>query len=217
MLKVKSLRHAQSLKGTALGKVLDAFHYPATLTNSKDRFVYVNKAFTARYGFSEKEILGLSPTILVPRDFPAGELKALKKHIATRQNGWEGPLINQTKLFEPILIYLRTAPIRPSKHLPTLLYLGFSASPEEIKDAETELFSLFAGALLLDGLELTKLSKKKVERSRQYEVCRLHKLGYSTKEIASIMGITVSTVNVVTWRARQSPSKANPSTNTLIH
>lgn len=174
--------------------------------------MYVNKAFMARYGFSENEILGLSPTILVPKDFPEGELKALKKHIATKQHGWEGPLINRTKSFEPILIYLRTAPVRPDKCLPTLLYLGFSALPEEIKNAETELFSLLAGALLSGELVPTKSSKKGAEKSRQMEVCRLRDLGYSTKEIAAIMGITVSTVNVVKWRSRQAPTKAKLST-----
>lgn len=208
---MKSRRPAQSLRDTALCKALDGFPYPATLTNSKDRFVYVNKAFTTRYGFSEKEILGLSPTILVPKDFPEGELKALKRHIATRQHGWEGPLINRTKSLEPILIYLRTAPVRPDKRLPTLLYLGFSALPEEIKNAETELFSLLAGALLSGELMSTKSSKKGAEKSRQLEVCRLRDLGYSTKEIAAIMGITSSTVNVVTWRAR----KAKPRTKDL--
>lgn len=201
-LKVQSPRLAHALKETGLCKALDAFSFPATLTNSKDRFVYVNRAFTVRYGFSETEILGLSPTILVPNDFPEGKLKALKKNIATRPAGWEGVLINQTRSQERIVVYLRTVALRPQRHLPNLFYLGFSALPEEIKKAEAELISLLSAALLMRRPE-GRISKADPEKTRQREVCQLRDLGYSTKEIAAIMGITVSTVNVVTWRARR--------------
>jgi PAS domain S-box-containing protein len=190
---------------SALANLLSSFGYPATITDSQNRFVYANPAFLKRYGYQLSEILGLSPRILTPRNLSEHEL--LDVDHSTLLTGWEGVLVNQTKQKKLFPIFLRTFPVRfDSKTKPTLFF-GISCDPKQKKKCTDELADRMLALLLqLPALKPGQSSAPAAQPQmgkRQREVQRLLALGYSYKEIAAMVGISVSTVRVVKWKLRE--------------
>ena len=191
------------IKASALGQALEEFAHPATLTNNQDRLVYANEAFCRFYGYALEEITGLSPRILLPTDFPERRLRTIRKRAHHPDGGWDGPVVNRTKRRDRVVVHLRTFPITPEPGSAPLYYLGVCCTPQQIRLAEFRLISLVMSKLIKYGTGPSVVPAIRQRGSRQAEAVKLRSLGYATKEIANIMGISPDTVNVTLWRHRK--------------
>ena len=76
-----------AIRGSRLGNLLEEFPYAATVANQDNVLVFVNRAFTQVYGWEEKEIISLTPRLLVPPDFPEFPLGRIRHAISKAPTG----------------------------------------------------------------------------------------------------------------------------------
>jgi PAS domain S-box-containing protein len=186
-----------------LDQLLEDFPFPASLADPTHRFVHVNPAFTDMYGWSREQIVGLPAAVLLPRNFSDAQLARILSRIADADEGWNGVVSHSRKDGRVIRMHCRTFPVKPSVDQGAVLNLGIYAPEAEMPRAETALVALLSGAVLNHGTGLLSARSLRVRRTRGEEICRLSALGYSRKEISSMMGISVSTVGVVLFRAKR--------------
>lgn len=190
----------EAIRGSQLGNLLEVFPHAATVANRDNTLVYVNPAFTRVYGWEEREILSLTPRLLVRRDFPEGQLREIRQAISSAPTGWCGQLENVTKSGTKFLARVWAARIRPSAELPCLYYIGLTVPADSGLRPEEELTSCLAGSLLQQKTARPS-GTDRLPRSQQIENLRL--LGYTTKEIAQVLGVEPNTINVAMHRERQ--------------
>jgi PAS domain S-box-containing protein len=198
MLAIKSQNRA--IRGSGFGRVLDDLPYAATIANADNLLVYVNPAFTSLYGWHEPEILGLTPRFLVDRTFPGKDLAQIKREIAGASGSWCGNIENVSKAGRKLLIRLWTMRIRPEHTLPCLYHLGLTAPAAANVRPEEDFASRLAGSLLAERRDDGPATDH-LPRSEQIENFRA--LGYSTKDIAQILGVAPNTINVALHRERK--------------
>lgn len=188
------------IRGSHFARVLDGVGYPVSLTNSLDEFVYVNPAFTARFGWGEEEIVGLKPTVLLPEGFPESELKTLRQRIAEPGVFWAGALPNRHKNGDLFSIELVTFSINLIEDLPKNLRVGISTE----KGLGAEAFSGLMASLcrVAYGAKTANDSPLKI-LGRPDQIENLYAHGYSTKEIAGFMNLGHNTPHVILHRARR--------------
>jgi PAS domain S-box-containing protein len=196
-----TLSRSQIDEQNELALALNDLSCAVSITDTYNKFVYVNQAFTLIYGWTSGEILGLTPGLLVPRLQAARWLDDFKREVL-KPGGWVGRVVNVTKSGVKILVSLRTFAVRPAKRGGPTFFIGLSSLNEDLREAECELVSRLASVSLARGIELKPLSVGRA-LSRQLQVCRLKALGYHTKDIAVMLGISASTVNVALFRERR--------------
>ncbi|MFM7749744.1 MAG: PAS domain S-box protein [Opitutaceae bacterium] len=189
-----------AIRGSRLGNLLEEFPYSATVANRDNVLVYVNRAFTQVYGWEEREILNLTPRLLVRRDFPEVQLREIRQAISTAPTGWCGQLENVTKSGKKFLARVWAARIRPNADLPCLYYIGLTVPAESGLRPKEELTSRLAGALLQQQ-SARPSAPDRISRSQQID--NLRSLGYTTKEIAQLLGVAPNSINVALHRERQ--------------
>jgi PAS domain S-box-containing protein len=193
-----ALRHA--VRQTSFAVLLDAFPYAATLTNASDQFVYANSAFSEKYGWSEEEIIGLKPSLLLPLSFITATLAPIRKEIEGSKLSWCGMIQNQHKNGSLFTIELMTFQIKMVAPLSPSLFLGISSPVGAISNALSELISSFCRVMF----ETPSPPKEELGVLRKHEqIIRLRQFGYSLKEIAGFLGVDINTPNVVLHRARR--------------
>jgi PAS domain S-box-containing protein len=200
-----------AIRGSRLGNLLERFPHATTVANQDNRLVFANRAFTRLYGWTEREIISLTPRILVPVDFPEDHLRKVRREISAAATGWCGKLENVTKTGRRFLARIWAARIRPGPDLPFLYYVGLTIPADSGVRPEEELTSLLAGAMLHE-----KPPKKPATRipSRPEMIENLRSLGYSTKEIAQVLGVAANTVNVALHRERRRTGPGNHGSRT---
>ncbi len=104
-----------------------------SITDMSDRFIFVNKAFLHEYGYSEAEILGQNPRMLLGSGSPAEIDDEI--FTQTRISGWNGELLNRRKDGSEFPISLRTSQIRDHEGR-TLGLIGLATNITERKRAE---------------------------------------------------------------------------------
>ncbi|MDR3459623.1 MAG: PAS domain S-box protein [Verrucomicrobiae bacterium] len=80
------------------------------ITDMEDRFTFANPAFLKVYGYTEAELLGKSPAILLSPDNPPtllGEIMA-----QSRAGGWRGEVLDRRKDGTDFWIYLSTSQVK---------------------------------------------------------------------------------------------------------
>jgi PAS domain S-box-containing protein len=189
----------EAIRNSRLGRVLEDFPHPTTVANGQNLLIHVNPAFTSFYGWSEPEILGLTPRLLVDRSFPEQELRKIKRRISTAPTSWCGTLENITKEGKRLLVRLWTLRLRPEPGLPRLFHLGVTVPASSDLRPEDELTARLAGAVLAER-RLPQPGTKRLSRVQQIRNFRT--LGYSTKEIADILGVAPNSINVALHRER---------------
>jgi PAS domain S-box-containing protein len=195
-----------AIRGSRLGNLLEEFPYAATVANQDNVLVFVNRAFTQVYGWEEKEIISLTPRLLVPPDFPEFPLGRIRHAISKAPTGWCGKLENVTKSGKKFLARVWAARIRPDPSLPNLYYLGLTVPADSDVRPEEELTSHLSGALLREKHS----NPSPVERlSRSALIHNLRSLGYTTKEIAQVLGVAPNTINVALHRERRRTGETN--------
>lgn len=190
----------KAIRNSRLGRVLEEFPHPSTVANGHNLLVYVNPAFTSLYGWEEREVLGLTPRFLVDRAFPEKELVRIKREITEAPTQWCGHIENVTKSRRKLLVRLWAMRVRPEHALPYLYYLGLTVPVVSNARPEEELTSRFAGFLLYDRHD-QRPGIEHLSRSQQIENFRA--LGYSTKDIAQILGVAPNSINVALHRERR--------------
>jgi PAS domain S-box-containing protein len=198
-----SADHCTLIKQSLLGELFDGFGYPCNVLSSAYRIVYVNRAFCRFYGYKLEQVIGLSPKVLLPRNFQSKKITDIQKHIIVKKKPHVGEIGNVTAKGSEIKVFIVIIPIVPIKSNNPVAHLSVCCIPEKKE------------AMLLSLLEhvsnFTYLYNKQVKREeikiksyqrgdRQAEIMKLTHLGYSTKEIAGIMGISISTVGFVKWK-----------------
>lgn len=200
MLTAKS--HSQLLCQTPWRTLIDSFPYPAALTNSRHRFLYINPAFERFYGKKLEEMVGISPWVLMPRTQDSVPIAQMRKALNSRTAMWAGSLTNVDASGKAVRIHLVAFGLRGGRSGPPVAYLSMVA-PEA--DGPTLLPAL-AQHLGENWLRQAATMKTELPISqdgrgeRQEEIMRLTRMGYSTKEIATFMGIATSTVANVKWK-----------------
>ena len=190
----------QAVRNSRLGRVLEDLPHPATVANAHNLLVYVNPAFTGFYGWDEREVLGLTPRFLVDPGFPQKELIRIKREITEAPTQWCGQVENVTKSRKRLLVRLWAMRVRPDPKLPCLYYLGLTVPVASNARPEEELTSRLAGSLLAERHD-AQTGTERLSRSQQIENFRA--LGYSTKEIAQILGVAPNSINVALHRERK--------------
>jgi PAS domain S-box-containing protein len=186
-----------------LQQLLDEFPFPASLGDASHCFVYVNPAFSEVYGWTRQEIVGLPGAILLPRNFSSTLLKRIQNRIAHSHAGWSEVISQAHKNGGQLHMHCRAFPVKPSLAQNPVLHLGIFAPPGKLAEVETALVALLTGAVLNHAAMNGSARAFRVRRTRGEEICRLAALGYSRKEISAMMSISVSTVGVVLFRAKQ--------------
>lgn len=188
------------IRRSHLAEVIDGFGYAVTLTNSLDEFVYVNPAFSDRFGWCEAEIVGLKPAVLLPEGFPESDFKTLRQRIAEPGVIWAGAVRNRNKNGDIFTIELVTFSINLIEALPRNLRVGISAEPGLIGEAFSGLMALLCRVAY--GVKTGSVGPvKKLGRPDQIENLYAH--GYNTKEIAGFMNLGHNTPHVILHRARR--------------
>ena len=202
---LRALEHHRLVKQSALARLFDEFEFPVTFTNSGNRFVYVNRAFLTFYRYSEAAIIGLSPRVLMPRNFCQKRLAKIDATVAGRKLPWEGTLPNVTADGKLVSIQLLAVPINPTVSPLSSGYLGITCEEGQKHRLTGELLKHLGSFALNLALPTLPKSKEGSYRrgDRQKEVMRLSQMSYSAKEIGTIMGIAASTVANVRWKLTQ--------------
>src|ERR1017187_8650690 len=106
------------------------------ITDSENRFTFVNQSFVKAYGYSQEEVLGRKPDFLYSPKNPPG----LCEHIFRQTLGgsWTGELLNRRKDGTEFPISLGTSEIKNSEGR-TIGLIGVASDITERKQTEEEL------------------------------------------------------------------------------
>ena len=195
--------HYNIVKNSLLGQMFDGFEYPCNVISSAYRIVYVNKAFCKFYGYKLEQILGLSPKVLLPRNYQPKKILELQHLIIIKKKPFWGLFSNVHASGRELTVFLKVVPIITEASPHPVAHLSICC---DVPKKEAMLLSLLSHIS-----NFTYSYDSKVKRitpkissyrrgDRQSEIIKLTKLGYSTKEIAGMMGITTSTVGFVKWK-----------------
>jgi hypothetical protein len=205
-----SLKNSQSRSLSEIQTLLDSLSSAATITNSDNIFTYANAAFLKKYDYKLSDIIGVSPQILQPKKSCKESYRESCKIAIAQNKPWSGRIYNIDSKQNEFEVYLCIVPLKPIPTLRAAGFLGMSTpaglEAQLINDIVTLLFA--AAAFMQSESPIHQLSEGRGRRTtRQSEILKLFNLGYLPKEIASLLNITTSTVNVVRWKSRQ-PIKA---------
>lgn len=119
-----------------LTHALESITEIVSITDLRDRFVFVNRAFLENYGYLSKEILGQHVSILGSRSLTPEARKVILAE--SRKRGWKGEIYNRTKAGRELLIALSTSPIR-NEQRKIIGLIGIAQDITEKRGAEEEL------------------------------------------------------------------------------
>jgi len=198
-----STDHYDLIKNSLLGSLFEDFEFPVTVTNSANRLIYVNRAFAKLYGYKQDQVIGLSPKILIPKNFELKYIIELQRQVMVRKKPYTCELVNITQRGREFPIFLLVTPLQPITGNNAVAHLAICCDPNKKAVLMNALLGHVGNfAYTYDSKIKPKKAKlKSYQRGdRQAEIVKLAQLGYSTKEIAGIMGISVSTVGFVKWK-----------------
>jgi PAS domain S-box-containing protein len=123
------------------------------ITDIEDRFTFVNRAFLRGYGYTEVEILGKTPDILLAPNNPPTLMSEILEQ--TRFDGWRGEVLDRRKDGTEFPIFLSTSKIvDPDGRVSGLM--GVAQDITERKRAEAALQQL---AVIVENSEDAIISK----------------------------------------------------------
>jgi PAS domain S-box-containing protein len=108
-----------------------------SITDLQNRCIFVNKAFIEKYGFSQEEIIGREPYMLLASDDNALS-KQQRIWDSTRKGGWSGEVLNKKKDGSVFPIHLTTSPIYDTNNN-IVGYISVARDISERKNAEQAL------------------------------------------------------------------------------
>lgn len=201
--------HHRLIRESLVGIIFAEFRHAALVTNPEHRIVWANSAFEKLYGYEVAAVIGLPATMLHDPKLPPETLKPVATQLLHKQQAWTGTYRNQHANGETFTAFYFAVPLVHFTHLPVSGVFCVSCLESEAEGLREEVLSHvvnrcvgIAAKAEANGLGplAGNLSRK---GQRQREIHRLTLLGYSSKEIAGLMGIAPSTVNVVRWKLGQ--------------
>lgn len=119
-----------------LGHSINCISEMVSITDNEDKFIFINKAFKDRYGYTEEEIIGQTPKIInTDHVRNQGVLKDAK------EKRWTGELINKTKIGEIFPIALETSVVENDSGL-AIGFIGVAKDLSQQKKVEESLKKL---------------------------------------------------------------------------
>ncbi|MBL9219299.1 MAG: hypothetical protein JNG82_12460, partial [Opitutaceae bacterium] len=179
---------------TAAFALLEAFPFPASLTNRANRFMAVNHAFMRHYKRPVDGLLGRSPRLLTPDDYSETLLRELDQ--ATATGGWAGRLTNCDALGRRFEIALRTLPVARSEGT---CFLGVACRPGE-EDALQR--ALLAALWQANATVAAEANPSPALSAREWQIHGRLRAGQTYKEIAYDLELATVTVRVLAMRLR---------------
>ncbi len=134
MVQDLSLEENQNKQLKLLGHSINSISEMVTITNKNDEFIFVNKAFLDKYGYSKDEIIGKNPRIL-----SAEPDQYIVKIVGNSR--WKGELINRTKSGRLFPIYLETSIVKNNSGEP-IGFIGVAKDITEQKKTEEHIRKL---------------------------------------------------------------------------
>lgn len=192
--------------------LLDEFRHPVNLTNEANSIIYVNPAFEREYGYKARHVIGLPPHFLLPQDFPLRLSKKRFGQISQQSAPWAGVQPNVNAAGRRFSVYLVAMPLLPVAGQSPVGFLYVCARVEFSQEMMVDLVSVLVRCVVevhSDGEALRDMIKGVRRGDRTRTIMRFIGMGYSPKQVAGMMGIAVSTVNTVKWRARHRGSNGN--------
>ena len=125
-----------------------------SITDMKDKIIFVNEAFTKTYGYTEKELIGNNISIIRPKNFSMETNDILN---GTMKGGWKGEIINRKKDGTEFPIYLSTSVIKDENDNPVAL-IGVASDATEAKKSRDELIKAKEKAEELNRLKSSFLA-----------------------------------------------------------
>jgi PAS domain S-box-containing protein len=101
-----------------LAQAVESVSECVTITDMKDKIIFVNKAFIQTYGFSKEELIGKNIKIVRPQ-LPNTTYDEILRE--TLKGGWKGELINMKKDGTVFPVHLSTSVIKDEKDNPVAL------------------------------------------------------------------------------------------------
>ncbi len=154
------------------------------ITDMEDRFTFANPAFLKGYGYTEAEIIGKTPAILVSPQNPPSLLTEILK--ATRAAGWNGEVIDRRKDGSDFPISLGTSQIRDSEG-EVIGLIGVARDITErkraeavLKESEEKFRTLFESAPI--GMALHDARGRYVQTNQVYQ----RMLGFNNEELRQL-------------------------------
>lgn len=201
--------HHRLIKQSLVGTIFAEFRHAAMVTNPEHRIVWANAAFEKLYGYQVHAVIGLPATMLHDPSLPEDSLKPVARQLLERRQPWSGSYRNQHANGDIFTAHYFAVPLDHFPHLPVNGVFCVSCLEADAEGLHDEVLGHVVNRCL--GLAATAaanggnasaatLSRK---GQRQREIHRLTLLGYSSKEIASLLSISPSTVNVVRWKLGQ--------------
>lgn len=106
-----------------------------SITDMKDKIIFVNEAFMKTYGYSEEELIGNNIAIIRSKVFSKEAKNILTE---TLKGGWKGEIINKRKDGTEFPIYLSTSVIKDENEN-LIALIGVAADITEAKKSRDEL------------------------------------------------------------------------------
>jgi PAS domain S-box-containing protein len=103
-------RHRDHATLQLLARAIESTNDLVSVTDPANRFTFVNQAFLKTYGYTSDEVLGQTPSLLLPADLPPGILDEIIRQ--TEEGGWHGQLVNRRKDGSQISVHLDTSLVR---------------------------------------------------------------------------------------------------------
>jgi two-component system cell cycle sensor histidine kinase/response regulator CckA len=119
-----------------LVQAVQSSHEMISICDPDDRFLFVNRAFLAAYGFQEEDVLGQHVTLVDSPNNPRGLRLQIER--GTRLGGWHGELLNRRKDGAEFPISLGTSVVRDEEGTVVGL-LGVARDISERKESEHRL------------------------------------------------------------------------------
>jgi PAS domain S-box-containing protein len=119
-----------------LGHSINCISEMVSITDNEDKFIFINKAFKDRYGYTEEEIIGQTPKI-INTDHVKNQY-VLKN---AKEKRWTGELINKTKIGEIFPIALETSVVENDSGL-AIGFIGVAKDLSQQKKVEESLKKL---------------------------------------------------------------------------
>lgn len=197
-------------------RLLHNLEYAGTITNGNNRFIYANRCFLDKYKCTYEEIDGLSPQVLLTTGSSTpGYLSSAKTSILGHEP-WCGTIENADFEGNFFTAYLYIFPVRLIPDARPIGFIGVSTNPGNECEMLHALIKQLCTGSPFPGLTSLPVSPLvEAGGARRREILKLSRLGYSPKEIAGMMNISPSTVNVVKWRARKSNGTAKRVEKTI--
>ncbi|MBI5216552.1 MAG: PAS domain S-box protein [Ignavibacteriae bacterium] len=131
-------------------RTLESISEITTITDLENRFIFVNKAFVEKYGYTYEDVLGQHIRMLAAPEVGNEVLEEI--YSKTLQGGWSGELLNQTKDGNIFPISLTTSKIH-DENGNILGLVGIAVDITERKKAEEKRKSLEQQLLQAQKLE----------------------------------------------------------------